>query len=114
MPGALQKWATHQRESAPLRQRPMSQAALALQRWAAVSKKARAALKRANPASVMQLEHQILDFFERVRWGPQAHNGYRVGNGLPGREAVAFPEVGFGEEHAAHASRTRPASLQEG
>ncbi|GIL91148.1 hypothetical protein Vretimale_9585 [Volvox reticuliferus] len=62
----LQKWAAHQRESAPLRQRPMTQAALALQRWAAVSKKARAALKRANPSSVMQLEVQILDFFQQA------------------------------------------------
>ncbi|GLC37916.1 hypothetical protein PLESTB_001502800 [Pleodorina starrii] len=62
----LQKWAAHQRESAPLRQRPLSQAALALQRWAAVGKKARAALKRANPSSVMQLEMQILDFFEQA------------------------------------------------
>ncbi|KXZ55196.1 hypothetical protein GPECTOR_3g340 [Gonium pectorale] len=65
----LQKWAAHQRDSAPLRQRPLSQAALALQRWAAVGKKARAALKRANPASVLQLELQVLDFFEQAAPG---------------------------------------------
>ncbi|KAG2444926.1 hypothetical protein HXX76_001662 [Chlamydomonas incerta] len=67
----LQKWAAHQRESAPLRQRPHSQASLALHRWAAVGRKARAALKRANPASVMALELQILDFFETAGPGEQ-------------------------------------------
>ncbi|PNW88679.1 hypothetical protein CHLRE_01g040100v5 [Chlamydomonas reinhardtii] len=67
----LQKWAAHQRESAPLRQRPHSQASLALHRWAAVGKKARAALKRANAASVMALELQILDFFETAGPGEQ-------------------------------------------
>ncbi|GFR39686.1 hypothetical protein Agub_g160 [Astrephomene gubernaculifera] len=70
----LQKWAAHQRESAPPRQRQQrgpTQAALALQRWAGVGRRARAALKRANPASVMQMELQMLDFFEQAAPGAQ-------------------------------------------
>ncbi len=76
----LAKWAEHtrqqqpggagsaqQRDSAPLRQRPPpSRAGVALQRWAGVGRKARTALKRANPSSVLQLELQILDFMEQV------------------------------------------------
>lgn len=70
----LQKWTEHQREqrrAVVARRRPATPAEVALKQWARVGKKARAALKRANPSSVLQLELQVLDFIEATRHGEQ-------------------------------------------
>lgn len=65
-----QKWVTHQAEqrAATSRRRAATPAEVALRRWSRVAKKARSALKRANPSSVLQLELQLLEYLEVV-WG---------------------------------------------
>lgn len=70
----MQKWAEYNRELAQASTSGRkgvaeTPAGLALQRWSSVGKKGRAALRKANVHSVLQLETQILEFLELVGVG---------------------------------------------